>query len=219
MAWMKDQLPKWKRYSRRWVIFLGCCCLFLLFILSPKLPHSPKHHSYADKRNFLGVPNTLNVITNFPFLIVGVLGLVLCLQGSFFVISSKGEALGWTLFYLSIVGVAFGSAYYHIKPDDTRVMWDTLPMMTAHSALLYSLLVERVGIRMGLTCLSALLGLAFLCTCCERTFDDLRLCVIYQLIPSTVITVVTLFYPSKFTHSRYWLWSAGNLALLFSINL
>lgn len=31
-----------------------------------------------------GVPNTLNVITNFPFLIVGVLGFVLCLQGSYF---------------------------------------------------------------------------------------------------------------------------------------
>lgn len=31
-----------------------------------------------------GVPNTLNVITNFPFLIVGVIGFVLTLQGSFF---------------------------------------------------------------------------------------------------------------------------------------
>jgi hypothetical protein len=33
-----------------------------------------------------GVPNTLNVITNFPFLVVGVLGLVLALEGGFFTI-------------------------------------------------------------------------------------------------------------------------------------
>jgi len=31
-----------------------------------------------------GVPNTLNVITNFPFLLVGVVGFVLSLQGCFF---------------------------------------------------------------------------------------------------------------------------------------
>jgi len=33
-----------------------------------------------------GVPNTLNVITNFPFLVVGVLGLVLALEGGFFTV-------------------------------------------------------------------------------------------------------------------------------------
>lgn len=31
-----------------------------------------------------GVPNTLNVITNFPFLVVGVLGFVFCVRGDFF---------------------------------------------------------------------------------------------------------------------------------------
>lgn len=30
------------------------------------------------------MPNTLNVMTNFPFLIIGVLGFVLCVGGSFF---------------------------------------------------------------------------------------------------------------------------------------
>uniref|UniRef100_A0A7N0VCP5 Ceramidase n=1 Tax=Kalanchoe fedtschenkoi TaxID=63787 RepID=A0A7N0VCP5_KALFE len=211
MAWLKDQPPKWKRH-RTWVVSLGCCLCMLIF-LTPKVPHSPRFHLYADKRNFLGVPNTLNVITNFPFLIVGVLGFVLCLQGSFFVISLKGEAVGWTLFYLGIAGVAFGSAYYHIKPDDTRLMWDTLPMTISYSALLSCLLVERVGIRTGIACLIPLLGLAFLCTCYERTLDDLRLCMIFQLIPCVIIPMVTFFYPSKYTHSRYWLWSAGAYVL------
>lgn len=31
-----------------------------------------------------GVPNTLNVMTNFPFLVVGVLGFVLALEGTVF---------------------------------------------------------------------------------------------------------------------------------------
>lgn len=35
-----------------------------------------------------GVPNTLNVLSNFPFLIAGVMGFVLTLQGIFFNIRS-----------------------------------------------------------------------------------------------------------------------------------
>ncbi|BBG95086.1 Alkaline phytoceramidase [Prunus dulcis] len=38
-----------------------------------------------------------------------------------------GEVWGWALFYAGITGLAFGSAYYHLKPDDSRVTWDTLP--------------------------------------------------------------------------------------------
>lgn len=45
--------------------------------------------------------------------------------------SLKGEVWGWALFYGGIVGLAFGSAYYHLKPDDSRVMWDTLPVSIA----------------------------------------------------------------------------------------
>ena len=54
--------------------------------------------------------------------------------------SLKGEVWGWALFYGGIVGLAFGSAYYHLKPDDSRVMWDTLPVSIAillHNSLCF----------------------------------------------------------------------------------
>lgn len=50
--------------------------------------------------------------------------------------SLKGEVWGWLLFYGGIASVAFGSAYYHLKPDDNRAMWDTLPVSIA-SLLFY----------------------------------------------------------------------------------
>lgn len=196
MGWVvKQQLMRGKR-TQIWGGAL-LCWLCLMFA-TPKIPLSPKHHLYADMRNFLGnqtlhhpflymflyrcnclvfwlicvvllsgcltgVPNTLNVITNFPFLVVGVLGFVLCLQRNFFNImywssflsflcdcfllvlfflviifmvfvwkciwcSLRGELWGWVLFYAGTAGVAFGSAYYHLKPDDNRVMWDTFPV-------------------------------------------------------------------------------------------
>lgn len=42
------------------------------------------------------------------------------------------------LFYGGTVGVAFGSAYYHLKPDDSRAMWDIVPVSI--SILLYNFL-------------------------------------------------------------------------------
>ncbi|OMO66943.1 hypothetical protein CCACVL1_20907, partial [Corchorus capsularis] len=153
------------------------------------------------------VPNTLNVITNFPFLIVGILGFVLSLGGgSFFNISLRGEVWGWVLYYGGIASVAFGSAYYHLKPDDNRVMWDTLPMMIAYSSLCSSFVLERLGERIGLSCLFSLLVLAVLSTCYARTFNDLRLCMTFQLIPCIAIPIMTFLFPPKYTHSRYWLW-------------
>ncbi|KAK4787141.1 hypothetical protein SAY86_010974 [Trapa natans] len=197
------------RGRRRRVWGGAALCWVLLVVTTPKIPYSPKHHIYADMRNFLGVPNTLNVMTNFPFLVVGVVSLVLCLRGSFFKISLQGELLGWAMFFGGIAGVAFGSAYYHLKPDESRVMWDILPMMIAYASLCGSFVIERIGKRAGLCCLTVLLLFALLGTAYERTFNDLRLRMMFQLIPCAVIPFMSLLFPAKYTHSRYWLWATG----------
>ncbi|KAF5467986.1 hypothetical protein F2P56_012184 [Juglans regia] len=207
MVWaVNQQIARGKR-TRIWGGAL--LCLLCLMLATPKIPRSPKNHIFADMRNFLGVPNTLNVITNFPFLVVGVLGFVLSLQGNFFNISLPGEVWGWALFYAGIAGVAFGSAYYHMKPDDSRVMWDTLPMMIAYSSVYSSFIVERVGLRIGLSSQCTLLLVAFLSAAYGRAYNDLRLCMAFQLIPSIAIPGMTYVFRSQYTHARYWLFAAG----------
>ncbi|XVF35335.1 hypothetical protein REPUB_Repub18cG0136700 [Reevesia pubescens] len=208
MVWMVNQQVTRGRKSRIWGVSL-LCWLFIMLV-APKIPLSYRNHLYADMRNFLGVPNTLNVITNFPFLIVGVLGFVLSLGGGgFFYIRLRGEIWGWVLFYGGIASVAFGSAYYHLRPDDNRVMLDTFPMMIAYSSLFSNFILERLGEKMGLSCLFSLLVIAVLSTIYARTFNDLRLCMTFQLIPCIAIPIMTFLFPPKYTHSRYWLWIAG----------
>ncbi|XP_026405567.1 uncharacterized protein LOC113300578 isoform X1 [Papaver somniferum] len=165
--------PSLKKAKKVRNCIMGLLCFLIFMLLAPKIPHSPNHHRFSDMRNFLGVPNTLNVITNFPFLIVGVLGFVICLQGSIFVISLRGEVWGWAFFYAGIVGIAFGSAYYHLKPDDDRVVFDRLPMMIVYTSLLSIFVVEKVGERIGVTCLCSVLMLALVSIAYERSFDDL----------------------------------------------
>jgi hypothetical protein len=60
--------------------------------------------------------------------------------------SLRWEALGWFLFYAGNVAAAFGSAYYHLKPDDDRLIWDRLPvpeyyfLAVIFSSIVYSFL-------------------------------------------------------------------------------
>ncbi|WVZ19701.1 hypothetical protein V8G54_007023 [Vigna mungo] len=220
LGWIvNQQCRRWTTSRVSGATFL-CCMCFILF--TPTIPRSPKHHKFVDMRNLLGcfihvlmilgspgVPNTMNVMTNFPFLVVGILGLVLTLEGGVFNISSQGEVWTWALFYAGIAGVAFGSAYYHLKPDDYRVLWDTLPMMVAFSSLFSILVVERFGQRIGLCCLFALIVAAVLCVVYERIYNDIRFCVIFQLTLPLAIPVIALMYRSKYTHSRYWFMSTG----------
>lgn len=193
---------------------LHLCCVasligLILLLATPRIPHSSTHHIFADMRNFLGVPNTLNVLTTYPYLLIGVPGLVFCLSGSCFGISLKGEVWGWVLFYVGIATAAFGSAYYHLKPDDDRVIWDRLPMMISTASLLCNLIIERVDERVGISWLISLLMLVSVSAVFERAFDDLRLFIIFHFIPCIAIPILVFLFPPKYTHSAYWFWAAG----------
>ncbi|KAI4316523.1 hypothetical protein L6164_024501 [Bauhinia variegata] len=181
-----QHLRRWKR-TLIWGVAFLCCMCFLLF--TPRISRSHKHHQFVDMRNLLGF--------------------VFALQGGLFNISSKAEVWAWVLFYAGTASMAFGSAYYHLKPDNNRLLWDTLPIMVAYIALLSSLLVERIGQRTGLCCTFSLLLASFLCVAYERIYNDNRFCTMFQLILPVAIPGVAFFYSSKYTHSSYWFWSAG----------
>lgn len=37
---------------------------------------------------------------------------------------------GWAIFFFGVTATAFGSAYYHLRPNDSRLVWDRLPVST-----------------------------------------------------------------------------------------
>lgn len=124
-------------------------CFVVLMIVTPAIPQSEAYHDFADKREFFGIPNTLNVVSNFPFLVVGLVGLVLCYYGNYFMLSSQGELLGWTCFFVGVAAVAFGSSYYHLKPDDATLVWDRLPMTIAFTSIVAIFIIERIDQHKG----------------------------------------------------------------------
>ncbi|XP_010930877.1 uncharacterized protein [Elaeis guineensis] len=197
----------WRRKLYGWgaaiVIFA------VLMIVTPAIPQSQEYHDFADQRElFLGIPNTLNVISNFPFLVIGLIGLVLCLRGSFR-LSLQGEVWGWSCFFIGVAAVAFGSSYYHLKPNDARLVWDRLPMTIAFTSIMAIFIIERIDEKTGMTSIAPLVLAGIISILYWRFFDDLRLYALVQFVPCIIIPLMAILIPPMYTHSAYWLWAAG----------
>ncbi len=118
----------------------------------PPIPQDPAYHGFADRRAMLGIPNALNVLSNIPFLIAGWFGLRVLRAsgrgGSMFagVPEQQGRRAYIALFAGTLL-TGFGSAAYHLAPDDARLVWDRLPMTIGFMGLLTAILGERVSVR------------------------------------------------------------------------
>eukprot|EP00252_Welwitschia_mirabilis_P010216 TRINITY_DN23389_c0_g1_i2.p1 TRINITY_DN23389_c0_g1~~TRINITY_DN23389_c0_g1_i2.p1 ORF type:complete len:212 (-),score=34.16 TRINITY_DN23389_c0_g1_i2:283-918(-) len=195
--------------NRLFVWFVAIFLFVFLMFVTPSIPQPQEYHDFADKRSFLGIPNALNVVSNFPFLVIGAVGLALCFQGDRFGLSSQAEIWGWAFFYIGVTATAFGSAYYHLKPDDARLVWDRLPMTVAFTSIMAVFIIERIDERTGAISLIPLLMAGIVSIAYWRYFDDLRPYAMVQFVPCIAIPAMTVLLPPKYTHSVYWLWAAG----------
>jgi len=109
----------------------------LLFI--GEIPQNPQYHQFADRRQLHGIFNFYNVISNLPFLAVGLLGLLRYPK-----LSHIESTRGYLVMCIGVVFVGFGSAYYHYAPTNETLLWDRLPMTVAFMAFLSLVLNERV---------------------------------------------------------------------------
>eukprot|EP00850_Spirogloea_muscicola_P011965 SM000076S21786 [mRNA] locus=s76:188094:190486:+ [translate_table: standard] len=168
------------------------------------------YHTFADRRTLIPyIPNTLNVLSNLPFLVVGSIGAALCSTGGSLTISSKGERWSWFTFFIGILAVAFGSTYYHLHPNDTRLVWDRLPMTVAFMSVMAICIIERVHEHHGNMSLLSLVGFGALSVLYWRLTDDLRPYLLVQFVPVVSVPTLILCLPHKYSHSVFWLWAAG----------
>jgi hypothetical protein len=123
---MSTQLSRGARAA----ILVAVSAILLFLILAPPLHQDQNYHSFADRRTLAGIPNFWDVISNLPFLVVGLMGLF------------AFRDLATRIVFLGIFFTAFGSAYYHLSPDDARLFWDRLPMTVAFMAL-FALIIKQ----------------------------------------------------------------------------
>ena len=129
-------------------LLLGMAALLALALFGPVLPASAHQHTLADQRALWGIPCALDVLSNLPFAIAGLWGLVTLRRVAPGMLDTPSRALA-SLFFAGLVCTAAGSALYHWHPQDAGLLWDRLGMVLPFAGLLGLAGASRVSARAG----------------------------------------------------------------------
>ena len=129
-------------------LLLGVAALLALALFGPMLPASAHQHTLADQRALWGIPCALDVLSNLPFAIAGLWGLVALRRVAPGMLEAPSRALA-SLFFAGLVCTAAGSALYHWQPQDAGLLWDRLGMVLPFAGLLGLAGASRVSARAG----------------------------------------------------------------------
>lgn len=186
-----------------------CFIAFFAMFLIPPIPQDLAYHQFADQRKIFRVPNFWDVVSNIPFLIVGLLGIKKLAQGNLRIIREFKIAY-YTLF-VGVALVSLGSGYYHLWPDNLSLVWDRLPMTIAFMSLIAIITAEFVSLRLAKKMFWPLLLLGIssviywiLTENAEQ--GDLRFYGLVQFLPMVSIPIVLLCFNSKFSHTNVYWW-------------
>jgi hypothetical protein len=133
----------------------GVCVAAALF---PRTPQPLAYHDFADKRAWLGIANFADVVSNAAFAIGGAWGLIwLVSRAARDHFIDGGEPWPYFAVFVGLLLTAFGSSYYHLAPDNARLVWDRLPMTIAFMGLVAAMIAERISVSSGTYSLPVLL--------------------------------------------------------------
>jgi len=160
------------------------------------IPQKQDYHNFADNRSFSGIPNFLNVITNLPFFIVGLVGLK---EAKHF--RDKNLRLIFSTLFTGFLLVALGSGYYHLYPKNITLVFDRIPIVTVlmsfFSYILYDYINNKIGYKAFF--IFNIIGIASVIywIISEQTGNgDLRWYGMVQFFPVVAIPLILVLYKS-----------------------
>lgn len=177
----------------------------IAFLLRP-IPQPQAYHNFADQRSWVGLPNAGDVLSNIPFALAGLWGLLLLISPGRIHFVDPRERWPWLGVSIGLVLTAFGSGYYHLAPDNARLVWDRIPMTIVFMSFVSAMIAERINIRLGLRLWPVLLAVGVYSVVQwhaseVRGAGDLRLYASVQVF-AIVVALLMVFVPARY--SRTW---------------
>jgi hypothetical protein len=196
------------------VLLVATLAVIVVDLLLPRIPQPQSYHNFADQRSFLGIPNFGDVVSNIPFALFGVWGLLFWWrsyrmgssvppeQTSFL---NDRERWPYLIVFIGVFLTAFGSAYYHLQPDNARLVWDRLPMTIAFMAIVAALIAERISVQTGVWLLPVLVVIGMVSVLVWYRSEvngvgDLRFYATVQAY-SLLFLLIALLLPPRYTRS------------------
>lgn len=193
------------------LMVLAFVTVVIVMLLNDPISQDLSYHEFSDTSTFVLLPNTLNVISNIPFIIVGFLGLLSLLgisQSPLHILHTNKYS--YFALFTGLILVGFGSGYYHLNPNNETLVWDRIPMTIAFMGLYAIIISEYISEKLGKLLLVPLL-VAGICSVLYWWFSemngagDLRYYAMVQFFPILTIPIILLSFNGKYSHaSGYW---------------
>ncbi len=183
--------------------------VFALITFNP-ISQDQNYHHFKDARTVLCIPNFWNVVSNIPFLIVGILGIYKLSYQTTLNINPEIKTAYALLFFATCL-VGLGSGYYHFWPTNETLLWDRLPMAIAYMALFMIIIGEFISIKASRimlfpAVLAGISSVAYWYYTETLGRGDLRFYIIVQFFPLLIAPVILLCFKSQHTKTNsYWL--------------
>ncbi len=178
--------------TRIFVIALGATGMVAAWLLIGAIPQDPLYHLFADQRDMLAIPNAHNVLSNLPFCLVGLIGMI----GAFNQRDRLREQTGmYLVFFGAVFFTGFGSAYYHVNPTNLTLVWDRLPMAIGFMSILAAITAERIDPKLGRRLMPYLLLAGIGSVLYWHGFDDLRPYALVQFGSLLALLAILVFRP------------------------
>ena len=156
------------------------------------------YHDFADQSALSGIPHAADVLSNLGFALVAIWGWLALYPHR----NSDQLRSGWPgyrLFLIALFLTAFGSGYYHLAPDNARLIWDRLPIALACAGLLVGVRGDtQPGLKTEIEAIAlalfAVAGVAWWVTTDRLGADDLRPYLLLQGLPLLLIPLWQAIY-------------------------
>jgi hypothetical protein len=215
---MTSAMGRLRNDWRGWLLIGSLLACAVAAVLVPAMPQPLSYHAFADCRAFGSIPNFFNVVSNLPFLVGGALGVALIVRGGGQFVDAR-EALPYLVFFTGAMLTSLGSAWYHLAPDNPRLVWDRLPMTLGFAGLVSAAVAERADLRAGLRMMWPLLVIGALTVLywygTERVGQG-------NVIPYglyqgwsvlAIVLLIALFPARRYSHGHLLIWAAAWYAL------
>ncbi len=190
------------------LLLISAAVIALAFFVEP-IAQDPAYHRFVDHRDFVSVPNFLNVFSNLPFAFVGMVGLLFVKRHGAIIVPHA--QLAWLVFFIGIFLTAFGSGYYHLEPTNDTLVWDRLPMTIGFMSFVAIVVGEYFSARVAKIVLLPLLFVGassvFYWAHSEALGrGDLRAYAVVQFVPMLLIPMIVVLYRGRSDLGRYVCW-------------
>jgi hypothetical protein len=199
-------------------LYLASLLVFIIAAISyGPISQPQEYHDFADDREFLSIPNALDVMSNLVIIYPGIVGLALVHERrKNSQLSDDEVSIHITLFSGMILTFA-GSVWFHLDPNDSTMLWDRLGMSVVIGSCISLLIHDMYDRGLAGKVHLPIVVLSLISVLWWPVFDDLRFYFIVKHHPFILFPIL-LFYGNRIydkVSGYYWGLSMFILATVF----